>query len=235
MALTVLFFALFLAVSLSVAFGQAAIIFVATTGNDVTGDGSAAKPFATPTRAFTSIGAYKLAHGGACPAEGFTVQLSGGEYYQGETLTITPATSCTDGGAIVVTGGDTTASQPPLLSGGLLLSGWAPLPGYAGLFTLTLPPRAGDLVGSRTLYSTDGKRRLLSRSDVLTAETVGQWGVGYKPGDVSAADAAAVAGSGASAEVVIWHNWVSSQNKIKSIDFANSSIAPVGVAGDENS
>jgi len=50
---------------------------------------------------------------------------------------------------------------------------------------------------------------------VLTATAVGQWGACYKPGDVSPADAAAIASTGASAEIVLWHNWVNSQNKIK--------------------
>lgn len=229
---------LFFSAATASVFGQAALdLFVSPTGSDASGDGSASNPFATPNRAFVAIGAYRTSNGGVCPAGGVSVNLAAGAYYLAETLTVTPETSCEAGNAfgVLVTGGDVSASSAPLISGGFLLpsGGWSALPGYPGLFSTTLPAGgAGNALGSRSLYTTGGQRRLLSRSPIMIADAVGQWGVAYAAGQVSPADAAAIDAPGASAEVVIMHNWVSSQNKIASVNATNSSIAPAGPAGD---
>jgi len=72
-------------VMLTSALGQSNL-FVSPKGNDATGDGSAANPFATPGRAFTAVGDYKATHSGECPPGGFTVNLAGGgaAYYQSQ-------------------------------------------------------------------------------------------------------------------------------------------------------
>jgi len=62
----------------------------------------------------------------------------------------------------------------------------------------------------------------------MFALRVGQWGAQVPQGFLTPADIPALK----EAELVLWHNWVTSQNKIASVDLQSSTINVTGVAGD---
>ena len=150
------------------------------------------------------------------------VHVAAGLYYLGSTLSVRGGDANFAVSYVGAGAGATT------LSAGAKIVGWTAVAGQPGVFSAPVPARAGASFLRQLFPGTDGSRRTLQRSRVMTATAVGQWGVAFAPGDVSPA----MGPSLAEAECVIWHCWVSSQNKIKAVDFANSSIALVGQAGD---
>ncbi len=113
-----------------------------------------------------------------------------------------------------------------MLSGGVPLPAWAPAPGAVGVFTAPLPPGVNFV---RQMWdAASGARLRLARGDVGFAEKVGQWGAQLPAGALSPGAVASLA----EAELVLWHNWVTSQNKIRAVVLANATVFVHGEAGD---
>lgn len=113
------------------------------------------------------------------------------------------------------------------LSAGAPLTGWTALNEYSDVYTTTAPTTTFPQAFIRQIWDSTGKYRLLSRSAVMIASAVGQGGVRTAPGQVTAT-AAQLQG----AEVVVWHNWVSSTNKIAEYNSQTLNISCVGTCGD---
>ncbi len=203
--------------------------FLSPTGSDANNGLSPASPWQTLPRAQQAVVALKGANGGSLPGN-VRVNLAAGTYELGMTLTIAAA----DGGdaAFDVTyagpaPGGVAAGGAAVLSAGAVITGWAAT-STPGVFTAPVPPRRGASFLRQLFGAADGLRRPLSRSRVMTAVAVGQEGVVFNPADLAPSAAPTLV----EAEVVIWHNWVNSQSKIKSIDWSAHNISVQGQAGD---
>ena len=119
-------------------------IYVSTTGSDVSGDGSASKPFAS----------LKLALSAA--ANGDTIELAGGTYYVDDALTISGRSNITIKSA---------SGQQAVLSGGYNVTGWETdsLNGKACLSAEIPYDIVKDMGGVYTLYNTAGDMLVNSR------------------------------------------------------------------------
>ena len=198
--------------------------FVSPAGSDATGTGTEANPWASPFPALPAISAAK--QNGALPSD-VTVHLAGGTYFLPSTLAFTPACGGDGTHTVTLSGPADPAAPPAVLSGGAPIPAWAPAPGGApGVFTAPLP--RGVAFVRQMWDAATGARLPLARSAVGFAVSVGQWGAQLPPGALTPA----VAPSLAEAELVIWHNWVSSQNKIRVVNVTNSTILVRGEAGD---
>ena len=199
---------------------NAADIYVTTTGNDVTGDGSESSPFQTPHRAVQAI----ASSGGNCPSEGFIVHILAGTYAFASTLEINATSSCPTASVSFVGDG---AGQT-IFSGGVPIPSWTASGSVPGVYAAPLPTQ-GSFV--RQIFDSASQRRLLARTPIMMSENEGQWGLSFPAGDaVARALASKIVLS--ETELVIWHNWVSSQNKICEFNNTNSSIKTCTTAGD---
>jgi len=200
--------------------------YVSPSGDDGN-SGSASSPFATPGRALAALAAAAGGAGG-CGGDA-TIHLSAGEWYLSSPLVLDGAHTCGGGWATRLVGAGARAAGAAgggtVLSAGALLRGWAAV--APGVYSAPAPPGAAFV---RALFargaSPPAARRLLQRSAVMTAAAVGQWGVRWAAGDAPAEPGSAYA----EAEVVIWHQWTNSQNKIAQINA--TTVTPVGTAGD---
>jgi hypothetical protein len=213
---------------LALALSRAAALdfYVDPAGSDASGTGAPSAPWASPFPALAAIAAAKS--GGALPSD-VNVHLASGTYYLPRPLAIGAASGGDGAGHGVTFSGPADPAAPPaVLSGGVLLpaAAWAPVPGAAGVFTAPLP--AGLAMARQLFDAATGLRAPLARSAIGLARNAGQWGVAYPPGLLAPADLPALA----EAELVLWHNWVSSQNKIAAVNLTNSSIHVAGTAGD---
>jgi hypothetical protein len=208
----------------ALALSAALDFYVDPSGSD-SAPGTSQSPWGSPYPALAAVAAARAANGGALPSD-VTVHLASGTYYLPRPLAFTPP-SGGDGVRSVTLAGPPDASAPPaILSGGVPLpaQAWAPVAGAAGVYTAPLPP---GLTMARQLFDA-GARVALARSPIALAVHAGQWGVAFAPGFLAPADLPALA----EAELVLYHNWVTSQNKIAAVSLANSSIAVQGTAGD---
>ena len=197
--------------------------YVSPAGSDSTGTGSASSPWASPFPALPAIAAAKA--NGALPSD-VTVHLDSGTYFLPSTLIVTPAAGGDGTRTVTFSGPADPAAPPAVLSGGFPIPAWAPAPGAAGVFTAPLPRGVGFV---RQMWdAASGARLLLARGAVGHAVRVGDWGAVLPAGALAPAGVPALA----EAELVLWHNWVTSQNKIKAVNVTNSSVAVVGEAGD---
>ena len=197
--------------------------FVSPAGSDATGTGTEGNPWGSPFPALPAIAAAR--QNGALPSD-VTVHLASGTYFLPSTLTVTPPFGG-DGTHTVSFSGPADPSAPPaVLSGGTPIPSWAPAPGGAGVFTAPLPK--GVAFVRQMWDAATGARLLLARGAVGHAHEVGNWGAVLPAGTLTPADVPALA----EAELVLWHNWVTSQNKIRAVNVTNSSISVVGEAGD---
>jgi len=198
--------------------------FVAPSGSDASGTGSAAAPWASPLPAVAAIAAARAS--GPLAAD-VTVHLASGVYFLPALLNVSAA-SGGDGTFRVVFAGPADAAAPPaVLSAGAPVAGpWAPVAGAPGVFSAPFPAAAAGVV--RQMWDAAGARVLLARSPVMLARNAGQWGAALPFGALSDADVPGLA----EAELVIWHNWVSSQNRIAAVNVSNSSVTVEGTAGD---
>lgn len=214
----------FLTIGLLVSICIAADIYVSTSGNDSTGTGSQSSPFLSPHRAIQAI-----ATGGACPSEGYTVHILAGIYFFDTTLEINSTSSCPSSSVTIIGDG----AGKTILSGGIPIKTWSVYNSGSvpGVYTAPIP-NEGTFV--RQIFDSTGgvsSRRLLGRTSIMTSETEGQWGIAFSPNDpVPKALAAEIILE--ETELVIWHNWVSSQNKICGVNISNSSITTCTTAGD---
>jgi hypothetical protein len=85
------------------------------------GDGSAARPLATPAKARDAIRAMKKAGGGKLPAGGVRVVIHGGVYPVAEALALTAEDSGTADCPIVY---QAAAGETPILDGGIAIPAW---------------------------------------------------------------------------------------------------------------
>ena len=204
--------------------------YVSPTGDDSKNTGlSPSSPWRTLPRAQQAIVGLKQANGGKLPGD-VIVNLAAGVYYLGDTFTVTAADSGDVLYSVSYVGpapGDLKTGGVAVLSGGVPITGWAAT-STPDVFMATVPARKGAQFMRQLFGAADGQRRPLARSAIMKAQAVGQSGVVFSPGDVAPSEAAALT----EAEVVIWHNWVSSQSKIKSINWETHNITCVGTAGD---
>jgi hypothetical protein len=201
---------------------NAADLYVSTSGNDQTGTGSESSPFQTPHRAVEAI-----ASSGQCPSEGYVVHILAGLYTFASTLEINASSSCPTSSVVFVGDG----AGKTVLSGGIPIPSWTSSGTVPGVYS-ALVPNQGSFV--RQLFDSTGgvtSRRQLARTPIMTSETEGQWGLAFPSSD-SVARALASKIVPSETELVIWHNWVSSQNKICVFNNTNSSIKPCTTAGD---
>lgn len=201
-------------------------LYVSPTGSDSTGTGTSTSPWASPYPALTTIASSKS--NGLLPSS-VTVHFSSGVYFLPTTLAINATTGGDSSGHSVVFTGPEDPTTPAILSGGTLMSSWAAMPGFPGVYTAPLPPSTPTMVRQMWDAST-GKRMLLATLPMSTVAPgqAGQWGIKFPPGYLTASDLPTLA----EAELVLYHNWVNSQNKIAAVNLPNSSITVVGEAGD---
>ena len=220
-----LFTALFF--STIVVCGQALDFYVSTSGSD-SNDGSISAPWATPFPALESIAAAKTA--GVLPSS-VVVHIASGTYFLGRTLNITADAGGDAEGHSVTFSGPADATAPPaMLSAGAPVGAWSPVQSSPGVFSAPIPGGAAGLVMVRQMWdATTGVRIPLARSPITFASAVGQWGAAWAPSDFPLNYARALTSE---SEIVLWHNWVSSQNKIDVVNVTNSSIKALGQAGD---
>ena len=203
--------------------------FISPAGSDSNPGTSPALPWLTLPRAQQAIIALKQANGGALPGD-VRVSLAAGTYPLAAPFTITAADGGDAAHFVTYAGpapGGLAAGSAAVLSAGAAVTGWAATP-TPGVFSAPVPPRRGAAFLRQLFGAVDGSRRPLARTAVMTAVAVGQWGVVFRPADLSPDAAPALA----EAEVVIYHNWVTSQNKIASVDWAAQNISVRGQAGD---
>lgn len=193
-------------------------LYVAPSGSDA-GAGTQASPFATPGRALAAVAAAKAAGGGSCGGDA-TVHLSAGTWYLPAPLVLDGNTTCGGADATRVVGAGARAAGGAdggtILSAGVVLSGWAAV--APGVWSVPAPTPAGARF-VRALFDADAPppaaRRLLARTPIMTARDMGQWGVAWAPGDAPALPPAAYA----EGELVMWHQWTNSQNKLAGISW----------------
>jgi hypothetical protein len=202
-----------------------ALDFYVSPGGSDSNSGSLSSPWATPYPALAAVAAFN----GQLPSD-VTVHLASGTYYLPRTLSL-PALSGGDGAHTVTFSGPADGGPPAVLSGGALVPAWAAVPGAPGVYSAPLPPAASGLATARQLWdAATGARITLARTPIALALRASQWGVEYDnatfpltPSDLP---------SLAEAELVIWHNWVTSQNKVRAVDLARGNITVQGLAGD---
>ena len=130
--------------------------FVATNGNDATGDGTQAKPFATLTAARNALRMVK-----AGMKSDITVFVRGGQYDLSEPLVFTELDSGANGFTIHYAA---YQNEKVILSGGQMVSGWTKVAG-TNLFKAMV-----NQANVRQLYL-GGERRPVARSaQTLTAD-----------------------------------------------------------------
>lgn len=200
--------------------------YVAPSGSDSTGTGSASAPWASPLPALSAIAAAKT--GGNLPDD-VVVHLSSGTYFLQSTLAVTASSGGDGTHTVTFAGPADPADAPAVLSAGAPVAGpWAPVAGAPGVFSASFPSSSAAML-RQAWDAVTGARLRLARSPVMYARVAGDWGVGYAPGAVASADVPLIEGGG---ELILWHNWVASQNTIKTVNFGNNSISVVGEAGD---
>lgn len=209
------------------AVGHAIDFYVSTSGSD-SNDGSISAPWATPFPALGAIAAAKT--GGVLPSS-VVVHIASGTYFLGRTLNITAAAGGDAvGHSVTFAGPADTSAVPAILSAGAPVGLWSVVQATPGVFSAPIPAGAASLAMVRQMWdATTGARIPLARSPITYASAVGQWGAAWAPADFPVNYARALSSE---SEIVLWHNWVSSQNKIDVVNVTNSSIAALGQAGD---
>ena len=203
--------------------------FLSPSGSDANDGLSPATPWLTLPRAQAAVVALKAANGGALPGD-VRVSLAAGTYELGAAFTIAQADGGDAAHSVTYAGpapGGVAAGGAAVLSAGAAITGWAAT-ATPGVFSAPVPARKGATFLRQLFGAADGLRRPLARSRVMTAVAVGQWGVVFNPADL----APAAAPSLVEAEVIIWHNWVNSQNKLAAVDWEAHNISVKGTAGD---
>ena len=202
--------------------------YVSTTGSD-SNDGSLNAPWATPFPALNAIAAAKSA--GVLPSS-VVVHIASGTYFLSRTLNITAAAGGDGVGHTVTFAGPADPAAPPavLSAGAPVNAKWNAVPSAPGVFSAPAPAGAAGLSMVRQMWdAATGTRIPLSRSPISYAAAVGQWGAAWTPADFPLADARALTSE---SEIVLWHNWVTSQNKIDVVNVSNCSVKALGMAGD---
>ena len=203
--------------------------FVSPSGSDATGTGSSEAPWATPLPSLAAIAAAKV--GGQLPSN-VTVHLASGVYFLPAPLNVSAASGGDGTRGVSFVGPADPAVAPAVLSAGVPIAGpWYPVPGEPGVYTAPfphwLPLFGGKMV--RQAWDAVGARLPLARTAVGEATAAGDWGAALPTGTLTPAGSPSLV---AQAELVLWHNWVSSQNRIASVNISNSSVRVEGVAGD---
>ncbi len=205
--------------------------YVSPDGSDATGTGGADAPWATPLPSLAAIAAAKAAGGGMLPSD-VTVHLASGVYYMPAPLNLSAASGGDGVHTVTFAGPADAAAAPAVLSGGVPIAGpWTAVSGAPGAFSAPFPHWPALFGGKMVRQAWDaatGARQLLARSPVGLATAAGQWGAGLPAGTLTPALLPLLA----HAELVLWHNWVASQNRIAAADVANSSVTVQGIAGD---
>lgn len=200
--------------------------YVSPAGSDVTGDGSSSNPWATPLPSLSAIESSKS--NGLLPSD-VTVHLESGTYFLSVPLNVSSGQGGDGVHTVTFAGPADPTSQPAILSAGAPVEGpWTAVPAAPGVFSAPIPPGVSLLMVRQMWDAATNTRVRLARTDIGFAVKVGQWGAGLPPGALTPADVPALA----EAELVLWHNWVTSQNKILSVNATNSSILVRGEAGD---
>lgn len=214
----------------SLACARALDFFVSPSGSDATGSGSAASPWATPLPALPAIAAAKV--GGLLPTD-VTVHLASGVYFLPAPLNFTAASGGDGTHTVTFCGPADPAAAPAVLSAGVPVAGpWAAVAGAAGVFSAPFPhwaPLFGGKMVRQAWDAATGARLPLARSPIGYAKAAGDWGAALPAGTLTPEGAPGLI---AQAELVLYHNWVSSQNRIASVNISNSSVFVAGVAGD---
>ena len=204
--------------------------YIATTGSDANSGTSPNTPWATPFPSIAAISSLKSV-GGMLP-DNVNVHFASGLYFLSDTFNITSEGGGDTAGHTVTFSGPADPTQLPAVisAGELVVSEWTPVSGASGVYSAPLPTSgpSSRLAMVRQMWdSSTGARQTFARSPVMLSSLAGDWGVKFTdfptPADVP---------SLAEAELVLWHNWVSSQNKIREVNFTNFTIGVVGEAGD---
>ena len=201
--------------------------FCSPSGSDTSGTGAAGSPFRTPLPALAATAAAKDA-GGLLPSD-VTIHLASGSYFLPSTLAFT-APSCGDaeGHSVTVAGPADPLQPPATVSGGVPIPAWSAT-STPGVYSAPMPPATAALALVRQVWdAATGLRYTLARTPIAYATSAGQWGVTFAPGALGPADLPTLA----EAELVIWHNWVTSQNKIAAVSLSNHSVSCKGPCGD---
>ena len=207
--------------------------YLSTTGNDNNAGTSPSAPFLTPQRAQQQIITIKSQNNGQLPSD-VNIYFAPGIYTLSSTLNITSADSGTGNYYVNWIGTNSGMYPAPFdpatstsLSAGNILSGWTVVNSTTGVYSTVINPSEYPQSMIRQLFTSTGQRRLLSQTPVMIALSTNQSGVIAAPGQlVSPIDAYA------NANVVIWHNWVSTTNQIASVDPSTGILLVKGEAGD---
>ena len=203
--------------------------YVSTTGDD-SASGTQEQPWRSVQRAQAGIIALKGANGGTLPGN-VVVNIASGLYYLSAPLNITGA----DGGeaTYAVTYAGPASGSPAVLSAGAPITGWALSPGTSDVFETTLSSADFPQAFVRQLFALPsaavgaGARRDVHESPVMIAAFTNQSRLVAQPGQINASSADLT-----HAFVRMYHNWVSSINRIASYNGTSRVLTPQGVAGD---
>ena len=166
-----------------------------------------------------------------------TVHLASGTYFLPAPLNVSAASGGDGVHAVTFAGPSDPAAAPAVLSAGVPVAGpWAPVHGAAGVFSAPLPPHWPPLLSATMVrqawLAATGARLTLARSAVGFAVTADERGAVLPAGTLTRAGAPGLV---AQAELVIWHSWDTSQNRIAAVFADNSTVLVAGVAGYGNS
>jgi parallel beta-helix repeat protein len=204
--------------------------YISTTGNDANTGTSISTPWATPFPSTSAITSLKSSEG--ILPDNVNVHFASGVYFLSDTFNITAEGGGDIAGHTVTYSGPSDPTQLPAVisAGELVVSEWTAVSGASGVFSAPLPTSgtSSRLIMIRQMWdAVTGARQTFARTPVMFASMAGDWGVKFTdfptPADVP---------SLAEAELVLWHNWVSSQNKIREVNFTNFTIGVIGEAGD---
>ncbi len=212
---------------------QNVVYYVSTAGNDSWSGTLAAPnatgtdgPFATLTEAQATVRAVK-----ASATQPITVYIRGGVFFLSTPLVFTPQDSGT--AALPITY-EAYPNETPVLSGGVSISGWQPLPityeGGQQVYITQIPAVASGSWYFHELF-VNGARRTRARSpntgfyNVLGAVTTsGPSTFQYNVGDINPAWA------GTGAEVVLLQYWEDTRSPIASVDASTVTATLAGTA-----